>query len=146
MRRHFLQLHAHALSREGTPVVGARDADAQRAQCRLPGVADRGRIAPGLRAHSTSSTLLRDLPAGGKRFVQTARGYLGSWVAGQAVQRNGEVSDDARPGRLVRGAQSEPVTSEVATAASASGLRNVGIQSALEGPGNQKSTVANAMR
>jgi N-acyl-D-aspartate/D-glutamate deacylase len=75
------------------------------------GLTDRGRIAPGLRADFNlidpaalalpKPALLRDLPAGGKRFLQTARGYLGTWVAGQAVQRNGVVSA-ARPGRLVR--------------------------------------------
>ncbi len=75
------------------------------------GLADRGRIAVGLRADFNlidpsalalpKPQLLHDLPAGGKRFVQKARGYLGTWVAGQAVQRGGEVSA-ARPGRLVR--------------------------------------------
>ncbi len=79
------------------------------------GLADRGRIAVGLRADLNlidpsalalpKPRLLRDLPAGGKRFVQTARGYLGTWVAGQAVQRNG-VPADARPGRLIRAGSS----------------------------------------
>ena len=45
--------------------------------------------------------LVRDLPAGGKRFLQKGEGYLGTWVAGQAVQRDGEITA-ARPGRLVR--------------------------------------------
>jgi N-acyl-D-aspartate/D-glutamate deacylase len=45
--------------------------------------------------------LLRDLPAGGKRFVQRAKGYVATWVAGEQVQWQGEVTE-ARPGRLVR--------------------------------------------
>jgi len=75
------------------------------------GLADRGRIAPGLRADLNvidpqklavgTPRLVRDLPAGGKRFLQTATGYLRTWVAGVEVQRDGEVTE-ARPGRLVR--------------------------------------------
>ena len=75
------------------------------------GLTDRGRIAPGLRADMNlidparlsvgAPQLVRDLPAGGKRFLQKAEGYLGTWVNGQAVQRDGAVSA-ARPGRLVR--------------------------------------------
>ncbi len=75
------------------------------------GLSDRGRIAPGLRADLNlidpsrlavgAPELVRDLPAGGKRFLQKARGYVGTWVAGQAVQRDGTPTA-ARPGRLVR--------------------------------------------
>jgi N-acyl-D-aspartate/D-glutamate deacylase len=75
------------------------------------GLADRGRIAPGLRADLNvidparlavgTPRLVRDLPAGGKRFLQRGVGYVGTWVAGQAVQREGQVNE-ARPGRLVR--------------------------------------------
>ncbi|MBL8344346.1 MAG: amidohydrolase family protein [Rubrivivax sp.] len=75
------------------------------------GLADRGRIAPGLRADLNvidparlavgMPRLVRDLPAGGKRFLQVGEGYVGTWVAGQAVQRDGALSQ-ARPGRLVR--------------------------------------------
>ena len=75
------------------------------------GLADRGRIAPGLRADLNvidptalavgTPRLVRDLPAGGKRFLQIGEGYVGTWVAGQAVQRAGQVTA-ARPGRLVR--------------------------------------------
>jgi N-acyl-D-aspartate/D-glutamate deacylase len=49
--------------------------------------------------------LVRDLPAGGKRFLQKAEGYIGTWVAGQAVIREGGITG-ARPGRLVRMARS----------------------------------------
>ncbi|RVT52315.1 N-acyl-D-amino-acid deacylase family protein [Rubrivivax albus] len=76
------------------------------------GLADRGRIAEGLRADLNlidpqrlqpgTPRLVRDLPAGGRRFLQCGEGYLGTWVAGQAVQRDGKVTD-ARPGRLIRG-------------------------------------------
>jgi N-acyl-D-aspartate/D-glutamate deacylase len=45
--------------------------------------------------------LMRDLPAHGKRFVQRASGYASTWVAGQQVQRHGEITN-ARPGQLVR--------------------------------------------
>ena len=44
---------------------------------------------------------MRDLPAGGKRFLQKATGYVGTWVAGRPVQRDGQASGE-RPGRLVR--------------------------------------------
>jgi len=75
------------------------------------GLADRGRIAPGLRADLNvidperlrlpAPRLVRDLPAGGRRFLQKAEGYVGTWVAGRPVQRDGEPSGE-RPGRLVR--------------------------------------------
>jgi N-acyl-D-aspartate/D-glutamate deacylase len=78
---------------------------------RYLGLRDRGRLALGLRAdlnvidparlRLNLPQLVRDLPAGGKRFLQTAQGYVGTWVAGQAVAREGEVTA-ARPGRLVR--------------------------------------------
>jgi N-acyl-D-aspartate/D-glutamate deacylase len=75
------------------------------------GLADRGRIAPGLRADLNlidpqalalgTPQLVRDMPAGGRRFLQKGRGYLGTWVAGRSVQRDGAVTAE-RPGRLVR--------------------------------------------
>ena len=75
------------------------------------GLTDRGRIAIGQRADLNlidpqrlsvgTPRLVHDLPAGGKRFVQKAQGYIGTWVAGQCVQREGEITA-ARPGRLVR--------------------------------------------
>ena len=82
-----------------------------RRNARYLGLKDRGVIAPGLRADLNVidparlsvgvPKLVRDLPAGGKRFVQKAVGYVGTWVAGVAVQREGEVTS-ARPGHLVR--------------------------------------------
>ncbi len=75
------------------------------------GLTDRGVIAPGMRADLNAidpaklsvgvPRLLNDLPAGGKRFVQKADGYVATWVAGEQVQLNGEITP-ARPGRLVR--------------------------------------------
>jgi N-acyl-D-aspartate/D-glutamate deacylase len=75
------------------------------------GLQDRGIIAPGLRAdlnaidpHGLSvglPQLIRDLPANGKRFVQRASGYVSTWVAGEKVQHQGEITS-ARPGQLVR--------------------------------------------
>ena len=75
------------------------------------GLADRGLIAPGRRADLNvidparlavgTPKLVHDLPAGGKRFLQVAQGYVGTWVNGVAVQREGVITS-ARPGRLVR--------------------------------------------
>ncbi|MND02738.1 hypothetical protein D3C83_222240 [compost metagenome] len=45
--------------------------------------------------------LVRDLPAGGRRFVQKARGYLATLVAGEIVCEQGELTG-ASPGRWVR--------------------------------------------
>jgi N-acyl-D-aspartate/D-glutamate deacylase len=78
---------------------------------RYLGLADRGRIAPGLRADINvidpqrlgvgTPRLVHDLPAGGRRFLQKAEGYVGTGVNGAAVARDGQVTG-ARPGRLVR--------------------------------------------
>jgi len=75
------------------------------------GLRDRGRIAPGQRADLNvidpqrlsvgRPELVRDLPAGGRRFLQKAEGYVGTWVAGERVLHDGAVTP-ARPGRLVR--------------------------------------------
>lgn len=45
--------------------------------------------------------LVRDLPAGGKRFLQAATGYRATVVRGEVIARDG-VLTDARPGRLAR--------------------------------------------
>ena len=78
---------------------------------RYLGLADRGTIGIGQRADLNLidpqrlnvgvPALVRDLPAGGRRFLQKGVGYLGTWVGGQAVQRDGQITA-ARPGRLVR--------------------------------------------
>jgi len=81
------------------------------------GLHDRGLIAPGYRAdlnvidyeHLTlhAPKVAYDLPAGGRRLVQRASGYVATVVAGEITYRDGEPTD-ALPGRLVRGAQSAP--------------------------------------
>ena len=75
------------------------------------GLADRGRIAPGLKADLNvidlenlrlhAPEMAYDLPAGGKRLVQRADGYLHTFVSGQETYANGQATD-ALPGRLVR--------------------------------------------
>jgi N-acyl-D-aspartate/D-glutamate deacylase len=51
--------------------------------------------------------VLYDLPAGGRRLTQGARGYEAMVVSGQIVSRAGEPTG-ALPGRLVRGPQAAP--------------------------------------
>lgn len=75
------------------------------------GLRDRGRIAPGLKADLNvidlarlslaSPHLVRDLPAGGRRFHQEARGYRATIVSGQPVLREDRLTGN-RPGRLIR--------------------------------------------
>jgi N-acyl-D-aspartate/D-glutamate deacylase len=75
------------------------------------GLKDRGVLSVGMRADINAidpqklsvglPQLVRDLPAGGKRFLQKAEGYVATWVAGEQVQRHGKITS-ARPGRLVR--------------------------------------------
>lgn len=57
----------------------------------------------GLRLHTPH--IVHDLPAGGRRLMQHADGYEATILAGQIIQRHGEATG-AKPGRLVRGAQS----------------------------------------
>jgi N-acyl-D-aspartate/D-glutamate deacylase len=89
---------------------------------------DRGLIAPGYRADLNVIDYDRlslcppevayDLPAGGRRLVQRARGYVATIVAGAITYREGEATG-ALPGRLIRGAQTAPATSTRAPSASA---------------------------
>ncbi len=75
------------------------------------GLADRGRIAPGLRADLNlidfagltvqKPELVHDMPAGGRRFVQRVAGYAATLVAGEPIFERGEHTG-ALPGRLVR--------------------------------------------
>jgi N-acyl-D-aspartate/D-glutamate deacylase len=74
------------------------------------GLPDRGQIAVGMRADLNLMDpgrlalllpeLVRDLPGGSQRFLQKAEGYLGTWVAGEAVALHGEPTA-ARPGMWV---------------------------------------------
>jgi N-acyl-D-aspartate/D-glutamate deacylase len=75
------------------------------------GLADRGRVRVGLRADLNvidfdnlglrRPEVVHDLPAGGRRLIQRADGYVATVVAGQVTYRNGEATG-ALPGRLVR--------------------------------------------
>ena len=75
------------------------------------GLADRGRLAPGLRADVNlidfngmkmqKPELIHDMPANGRRFVQRVTGYEATLVAGQPIFERGEHTG-ALPGRLVR--------------------------------------------
>ncbi|MSP97057.1 MAG: D-aminoacylase [Betaproteobacteria bacterium] len=87
--------------------------------CRAVGLLDRGRIAAGMKADMNvidlerlslqAPTMAYDLPAGGKRLLQRARGYAAIVVSGAVVYRDGEPTG-ALPGRLVRGQQSASPT------------------------------------
>ena len=75
------------------------------------GLRDRGRLIPGQKADLNvvdladlkleAPSLVRDLPAGGKRFHQAARGYRGTFVSGVQTVRNDRLTGN-RPGRVVR--------------------------------------------
>ena len=78
------------------------------------GLRDRGLLAVGRKADLNvidydavaleTPHVLYDLPAGGRRITQGARGYEALVVSGQVVSRGGEPTG-ALPGRLVRGPQ-----------------------------------------
>jgi len=82
-----------------------------RRNARYLGLTDRGVVAMGQRPDLNvidpktlsvgAPKLVRDLPGGGRRFLQKGAGYVGTWVAGDRVQQDGRVTA-ARPGRLVR--------------------------------------------
>ena len=75
------------------------------------GLKDRGILAPGLRADINvidfdklgvhKHEVVYDLPAGGKRLIQRARGYRHTFVAGTETLRDDEHTG-ALPGRLLR--------------------------------------------
>ena len=77
----------------------------------LFGLRDRGVLRPGLRADVNvidpsrltlePPRVAHDLPAGARRLVQGARGYLATFVAGRQTRDDG-VDTGARPGRLAR--------------------------------------------
>jgi|HubBroStandDraft_6_1064221.scaffolds.fasta_scaffold47737_2 N-acyl-D-aspartate/D-glutamate deacylase len=78
------------------------------------GLADRGVLAPGMKADINVIDFDRlrvkrpvmafDLPAGGKRLLQGASGYVATIVSGEVIYRDGEPTG-ALPGKLVRGPQ-----------------------------------------
>ena len=75
------------------------------------GFKDRGRLKPGLKADINIidyddlslrvPEMIRDLPAGGQRLIQPVKGYRATFVSGEQVIADDEVTS-ARPGRLVR--------------------------------------------
>ena len=81
------------------------------------GLNDRGILKPGykgdlnvidydnMRLHAPH--VVSDLPAGGRRFMQKADGYIATVLNGQVTYRGGEATK-ALPGRLIRGAQAAP--------------------------------------
>ena len=78
------------------------------------GLHDRGLLQPGYEANVNIIDFDRlripppyvafDLPAGGRRLVQTAEGYRATFKSGQTIMENGERTG-ALPGRLLRGPQ-----------------------------------------
>ena len=90
-------------------------------QCRgtaeTVGLLDRGLLKPGYKAdvnvidfgglRLNPPAMAHDLPAGGKRLLQTASGYLHTIVSGQEIYADGEPTG-ALPGQLVRHARPDP--------------------------------------
>jgi len=78
---------------------------------RFIGLRDRGTLEVGMRADLNildlerlallRPVMQRDLPAGGRRLVQRAEGYVATFVGGVAIAEGGELTG-ARPGKLVR--------------------------------------------
>ena len=50
---------------------------------------------------------MHDLPAGGRRLMQTAKGYVATIVSGEVVIDHDQPTG-ALPGRLLRGARADP--------------------------------------
>jgi N-acyl-D-aspartate/D-glutamate deacylase len=92
------------------------------ATARTVGLLDRGVLAPGYRADvnvidferltARRPEMRRDLPAGGKRLVQPADGYVATVVAGEVTYENG-AAQGPLPGRLIRGPQLAPTNGAV---------------------------------
>ena len=89
-----------------------------RRQCRdtarQVGLRDRGTLEPGMLADLNvidfdsltlhAPEMVFDLPAGGRRLVQRADGYVATIKRGEVIYRNGEATG-AMPGQLIRGPQ-----------------------------------------
>ncbi len=84
---------------------------------RAAGLSDRGLLKPGLKGDVNvfdlaalsldAPRMVADLPAGGRRLLQRARGYAATVVAGQVTYRDGQATG-ALPGRLLRGRRRNP--------------------------------------
>jgi len=92
------------------------------------GLMDRGVVAPGYLADLNvidfdalelePPYMAFDLPAGGRRLIQKARGYLYTIKSGEILFERGEPTG-ALPGRLLRGAQGAPAKAATSTPARA---------------------------
>ncbi len=90
---------------------------------RLYGMNDRGQLQPGMLADINlidmkalklgAPWMAFDLPAGGKRLLQKAEGYVATIKNGVVTFRHGEMTG-ALPGTLVRGPQAAPVVAMAA--------------------------------
>jgi N-acyl-D-aspartate/D-glutamate deacylase len=102
---HWARDRENGLAIERVVQMQARDT------ARFIGLTDRGTIEVGMRADLNivdlprlalrRPVMQRDLPAGGKRLVQRADGYIATLVAGVPIAEHGELTG-ARPGGLVR--------------------------------------------
>jgi N-acyl-D-aspartate/D-glutamate deacylase len=89
---------------------------------RCVGLEDRGTLEPGMKADLNiidfdklqleAPGIIFDLPAGGRRMFQGARGYLATIVAGEVIMENGKYTG-AVPGKLIRGSQRAPEVAHV---------------------------------
>jgi N-acyl-D-aspartate/D-glutamate deacylase len=88
-----------------------------RATAAAVGLLDRGLLAPGFKADVNvidferltlaPPRIVKDLPAGGKRLLQDATGYVHTIVSGVETYADGQPTGDL-PGRLVRGPKLSP--------------------------------------
>jgi N-acyl-D-aspartate/D-glutamate deacylase len=102
---HWARDRANGIALERVVQMQARDT------ARFIGLTDRGTIEVGMRADLNVVDLARlallrpvmqrDLPAGGRRLVQRAEGYLATLVGGVPIAEGGMLTG-ARPGHLVR--------------------------------------------
>jgi N-acyl-D-aspartate/D-glutamate deacylase len=84
---------------------------------RCVGLEDRGTLEIGMKADLNiidfktleleAPEIVFDLPAGGRRMFQGARGYIATIVSGEVIMENGSYTG-AVPGNLIRGAQPAP--------------------------------------
>lgn len=84
---------------------------------RCVGLEDRGTLEPGMKADLNlidfdqlqleAPEIIFDLPAGGRRMYQGARGYIATIVSGEVIMENGQYTG-AVPGKLIRGTQAAP--------------------------------------
>jgi N-acyl-D-aspartate/D-glutamate deacylase len=95
---------------------------------RCVGLEDRGTLEVGMKADLNlidfdelqleAPGIIFDLPAGGRRMFQGARGYVATIVNGEVIMQNGEYTG-AVPGQLIRGNQPRPDATSAEYAAAA---------------------------